>query len=156
MTDGRLLLLLKRPGCPERPSTSGCAGFVKRGRARGPHITTTPLTAAPERGHRAADPACSASAPVGATPAVLPVLASCCTSTSNILAGPLTGGGWRVHGRQGNHNTNQGWDKLHMVIDDHTRMAFVQVHDNERGDTCAAFLNDAVAWFATHGSRSRP
>ena len=61
------------------------------------------------------------------------------------------GGGWRVHGRQGHHNTNQGWDKLHIAVDDHSRLAFVQVHPDERGPTCAAFLADAVAWFASQG-----
>ena len=65
------------------------------------------------------------------------------------------GGGWRVHGRDGvtdrSHRGGLGYDKLHIAIDDHTRMVFVQVHDNERGPTCARFLDDAVAWFASQG-----
>lgn len=61
------------------------------------------------------------------------------------------GGGWRVHGRQGHHNTRQGWDKLHIAVDDHSRLAFVQVHNDEKGTTCAAFIRDAIAWFAEHG-----
>lgn len=61
------------------------------------------------------------------------------------------GGGWRIHGRQGHHNTGQGYDKLHIAVDDHSRLAFVQVHADERGPTCAAFLTDAVAWFADQG-----
>lgn len=64
------------------------------------------------------------------------------------------GGGWRVHGRgNGTHRGNGrlGYDKLHIAVDDHSRLAFVQVHPDERGDTCAQFLADAVAWFAGQG-----
>ena len=63
----------------------------------------------------------------------------------------LDGGGWRVHGRSGHHGSGQGYDKLHIAIDDRTRLAFVQAHLDERGETCAAFLADAIGWFATNG-----
>jgi len=61
------------------------------------------------------------------------------------------GGGWRVHGRSGHHGSGQGYDKLHIAIDDRTRLAFVQAHPDERGETCAAFLADAIDWFAANG-----
>jgi transposase InsO family protein len=65
------------------------------------------------------------------------------------------GGGWRVHGRDGvldrSHRGGLGYDKLHIAVDDHSRLAFVQVHPDEKGPTCAAFLADAVAWFASKG-----
>lgn len=61
------------------------------------------------------------------------------------------GGGWRVHGRAGHHGSGQGWDKLHIAVDDHSRMAFVQPHADEKSDTCVRFLHDAVAWFDSHG-----
>ena len=61
------------------------------------------------------------------------------------------GGGWRVNGREGNHSSGQGYDKLHIAVDDHSRLAFVQVHPDEKGPTCAAFLADTVAWFAAQG-----
>lgn len=61
------------------------------------------------------------------------------------------GGGWRVNGREGHHGSGQGYDKLHIAVDDHSRVAFVQVHADEKGETCAAFLADAVAWFAEQG-----
>jgi transposase InsO family protein len=65
------------------------------------------------------------------------------------------GGGWRVHGRDGvldrSHKGGLGYDKLHIAVDDHSRLAFVQVHADETGETCAAFLADAVAWFAGQG-----
>lgn len=65
------------------------------------------------------------------------------------------GGGWRMLGREGvadrSRKSGRGYDYLHIAVDDHSRLAFVQVHRDEKGDTCAAFLTDAIAWFATHG-----
>ena len=63
------------------------------------------------------------------------------------------GGGWRVHGRQSRAGRARGtgFDYLHVAIDDHSRVAFVQAHTDERGETCARFLTDALAFFAAHG-----
>lgn len=65
------------------------------------------------------------------------------------------GGGWRVHGRDGvmdrSHKGALGYDKLHIAVDDHSRLAFIQVHADEKGETCAKFMADAVAWFAQQG-----
>lgn len=44
-----------------------------------------------------------------------------------------------------------GWHHLHVAVDDHTRIAFVQAHADEKGPTCAAFLADALAFFAQLG-----
>jgi transposase InsO family protein len=44
-----------------------------------------------------------------------------------------------------------GFDYLHVAVDDHSRVAFVQARPDERGSTCAAFLADAVAFFAREG-----
>ena len=64
------------------------------------------------------------------------------------------GGGWRVHGRGNGTAKGEGklgYDKLHIAVDDHSRLAFIQVHADEKGTTCAAFLTDAIAWFAEQG-----
>jgi transposase len=63
------------------------------------------------------------------------------------------GGGWRVLGRdhRPHRHRGSGYDFLHVAIDDHSRFAFVQVHPDERGETCARFLLDALAFFADHG-----
>jgi transposase InsO family protein len=71
------------------------------------------------------------------------------------------GGGWRAHGRgsaQGNHSRNEqlagrrvGYDYVHCAIDDHTRLAYAEIHPDETAATCARFLRAAAAWFATHG-----
>lgn len=65
------------------------------------------------------------------------------------------GGGHRIHGRgtRTGHHTRVGHDYLHVAVDDCSRVAFVQVHGNERGDTCAQFLIDAAAHFAELGVR---
>ena len=60
------------------------------------------------------------------------------------------GGGWRIHGRemgQPGSRRGQGYDYLHVAIDDHSRIAFVQAHRDEKGTTCAAFLTDAFTFF---------
>lgn len=64
------------------------------------------------------------------------------------------GGGWRVHGRENGRRDRKrsiGYDFLHVAVDDHSRIAFVQVHADEKGPTCAAFLTDAIAFFAELG-----
>jgi transposase InsO family protein len=63
------------------------------------------------------------------------------------------GGGWRIHGRQERpaHHRQTGYDYLHVAIDDHSRIAFVQAHPDEKGATCAAFITDAFEFFAELG-----
>lgn len=78
------------------------------------------------------------------------------------------GGGHRFVGRvQGKHNaqvtakrTGQrgkhykpviGTAYLHTVIDDHSRIAYVEIHADERATTAVSVLHRAVAWFAEHG-----
>lgn len=65
------------------------------------------------------------------------------------------GGGWRLHGRgPGDHrdrNAPVGFDYVHSLIDDHTRLAYSEVLADEKGPTCAAFLERAIAYFAEHG-----
>jgi len=66
------------------------------------------------------------------------------------------GGGWRAHGRQmGSSSAKKkariGFDYVHSMVDDHTRIAYSEIHDDEKGDTCAAFIARAGAFFAFHG-----
>jgi transposase InsO family protein len=46
-----------------------------------------------------------------------------------------------------------GWDFVHVCVDDATRLAYVEVLPDERGETAAAFLKRAVAWLAARGVR---
>lgn len=66
------------------------------------------------------------------------------------------GGGWKAHGRasgsiQRNRNSKVGFDYVHSLVDDHTRLAYSEVLPDEKGPTCAAFLQRAIAYFAEHG-----
>ncbi|VXB29279.1 transposase [Aeromicrobium sp. 9AM] len=40
---------------------------------------------------------------------------------------------------------------LHTVIDDHSRVAYVEICADEKADTAVGVLRRAVAWFADHG-----
>jgi transposase InsO family protein len=65
------------------------------------------------------------------------------------------GGGWRMLGRstQTRRRARLGYDFLHACVDDHSRVAYVEVHPDERGETCAAFLARAGGFYAEHGVR---
>ena len=64
------------------------------------------------------------------------------------------GGGWRALGRaDGNHDRKVkiGYDYVHSLVDDHSRLAYSEVLPDEKGPTCAGFLERAIAYFAAHG-----
>jgi transposase InsO family protein len=63
------------------------------------------------------------------------------------------GGGWRVRGRsaEARARRGQGYDYLHVAVDDCSRFAVVGVYPDERGETAAAFLRHAVAVLRNHG-----
>jgi transposase InsO family protein len=66
------------------------------------------------------------------------------------------GGGWRAHGRAAGSTSRRrsmvvGYDYVHSLVDDHSRLAYSEVLTDEKGATCAAFLARAAAYFATHG-----
>jgi transposase InsO family protein len=64
------------------------------------------------------------------------------------------GGGHRAFGRSTEmrrKQTGRGYDFLHVAVDDHSRVAFVQVQPDERGTTTAQFVVHAAAFFAEHG-----
>ena len=65
------------------------------------------------------------------------------------------GGGHRVRGRATGtpRSYGGGYDYLHVAIDDMSRVAYVAPFGDERGPTCARFLLDAAAFFASHGVR---
>jgi transposase len=44
-----------------------------------------------------------------------------------------------------------GWEYVHVCVDDATRLAYVEVLDDEKGITAAGFLRRAVAFYASHG-----
>ena len=66
------------------------------------------------------------------------------------------GGGWRAKGREHGQTSKQklariGYDYVHSVIDDHSRLAYSEILSDEKGPTCAAFLARAIEFFADAG-----
>jgi transposase InsO family protein len=66
------------------------------------------------------------------------------------------GGGWRVNGRAASkHQSHKrrpiGYCYVHSAVDDHSRLAYSEVHDDERAATAASFWRRARARFAEHG-----
>lgn len=66
------------------------------------------------------------------------------------------GGGWRAHGRQmprtrTRKKTRIGFDYIHSVVDDHSRLAYTEILADEKAPTCAGFFARAVQHFATVG-----
>ncbi|WP_243060627.1 integrase core domain-containing protein, partial [Nocardioides sp. SR21] len=72
------------------------------------------------------------------------------------LARIPAGGGWRALGRgdgsiQRDRSTKVGFDYVHSLVDDHSRYAYSEVLSDEKGPTCAGFLERAIADFAAAG-----
>jgi transposase InsO family protein len=72
--------------------------------------------------------------------------------------GRISGGaGHRVTGdrrRQGSSNhaaRRVGWEYVHVCVDDATRLAYVEVLEDEKATTAAGFLGRAVAHFRAYG-----
>jgi len=65
------------------------------------------------------------------------------------------GGGWRSRGRAATEAEKKrnrvGYDFVHSMVDDHSRLAYSEVLPDEKGPTCAGFLTRAGAYFADHG-----
>jgi len=66
------------------------------------------------------------------------------------------GGGWRARGRDGVSGWEKkkrriGYDYVHSAVDDHTRLAYSEIHDDETGDTCAGFLARTAEFFTSWG-----
>ncbi|OYO17926.1 IS481 family transposase [Enemella evansiae] len=62
------------------------------------------------------------------------------------------GGGWKAHGRGARPRTTKiGYDYVHSMVDDHSRLAYSEILPDEKGPTCAGFLQRAAAFFTTQG-----
>jgi transposase InsO family protein len=61
----------------------------------------------------------------------------------------------RTSGRPRNKNSQplMGTAFVHTVLDDHSRVAYAEIHDDETAATAISVLRRAVAWFAARGVR---
>ena len=71
------------------------------------------------------------------------------------------GGGWRARGQTrrnhvgSHHKTPLGLDYVHAAVDDHSRLAYAEILNDEKGATCAGFLIRAADFFRAHGIELR-
>jgi transposase InsO family protein len=72
------------------------------------------------------------------------------------IAGIPDGGGWHSRGRgyRGEKATKSRWAGyryIHTAIDDRTRIAYSEIHSDEKAVTAAGFWRRAAAWYQTLG-----
>ena len=48
-----------------------------------------------------------------------------------------------------------GYDYAHAIVDDHSRLAYVELHPDERAPTVSGFLERALAFYAGHGIKAK-
>lgn len=51
--------------------------------------------------------------------------------------------------------TRVGYDYAHAIVDDHSRLVYVELHGDERAQTVTGFVERALAFFAEHGVAAR-
>jgi transposase InsO family protein len=59
--------------------------------------------------------------------------------------------GHRVNNDRTTRSRGIGWEFVHVAVDDATRLAYVEVLDDEKGPTAAGFLRRALAFFRRYG-----
>ena len=72
------------------------------------------------------------------------------------LARIPAGGGHRKLGRGKDGSmghSGAGYEFIHAAVDDHSRLAYAEIHSDERAATCAAFMNNALDFFCAHGTK---
>ena len=65
--------------------------------------------------------------------------------------GRIAGAGHRVTGQRQHRSRGIGWEYVHVAIDDASRVAYVEVLEDERAETAVSFLQRAHRWFADRG-----
>ena len=61
--------------------------------------------------------------------------------------------GHRVNGDRRTRSRGIGWEYVHACVDDATRIAYVEVLEDEKATTAAGFLRRAVAYYRARGIR---
>ena len=66
------------------------------------------------------------------------------------------GGGHKIHGRRpSTHGSGQGWEFVHVAIDDHSRLAYAEICRDEQAQTTVAFTERAIDFFEGAGITTR-
>src|SRR5258708_1262772 len=69
--------------------------------------------------------------------------------------GRIRGLGHRVTGQRFHRFSGAGWEYLHVAVDDHSRVAYVELLPDEGQATARRFLRGALRWFRAHRVRVR-
>lgn len=59
--------------------------------------------------------------------------------------------GHRVTRKRSHGSRKQGFEHVFVATDDHSRVSYASIHEDEHGDTACRFLREAVTWFAGLG-----
>ncbi|GFG50831.1 hypothetical protein MAGR_22720 [Mycolicibacterium agri] len=69
------------------------------------------------------------------------------------------GGGWRAHGRgrapDRDRRNGNGFDYIHSLVDDYSRLAYSEILPDEKGATCAGFLTSSPSFPRTESPPSK-
>jgi transposase InsO family protein len=60
----------------------------------------------------------------------------------------LTGITARPHA---NKKAKVGYDYVHAIVDDHSRLAYAEIHDDDQAATVVGFVERALAFYDSHG-----
>lgn len=63
----------------------------------------------------------------------------------------ITGDRTRQSNRRGTKAGGTGWEHVHVCVDDASRLAFTQIHPDEKASSAVPHLKAAVAWYARLG-----
>ena len=69
--------------------------------------------------------------------------------------GRFGGVGHRITGDRRGQKGGIGWEVVHVCVDDHSRVAYVEVLPDEQKETTTAFLTRAAEWFRRRGVVTR-
>ena len=65
--------------------------------------------------------------------------------------GKFTEPGHAITGDRTQRSRRVGWEYVHSIVDDSSRLAYSEVHDDEKAATVTAFTRRALDWFLEHG-----
>lgn len=63
--------------------------------------------------------------------------------------------GHRITGQRTDRSRGMGWEFVYVCVDDASRLAYVEVLENEQAITATGFLERALRWFKRRGVRGR-
>jgi transposase InsO family protein len=65
--------------------------------------------------------------------------------------GKFTEPGHALTGDRTRRSRRVGWEFVHSIVDDCSRLAYSEIHDDEKAPTVTAFTRRALDWFLEHG-----